>query len=85
MHSVYACMLDPVRFDVPYIPVESLSMQERVRLVDRVLQLGGLRPAHQSPHYLPTCNKQTGVIQPRGDGNGGRHNLPECADRPFGS
>lgn len=26
-------------FDVPYIPVESLSMQERVRLVERVLAL----------------------------------------------
>ena len=30
-------------FDVPYIPVESLSMQERVRLVKRVLDLGGVR------------------------------------------
>lgn len=29
-------------FDVPYIPVESLSMQERVRLVERVLELGGV-------------------------------------------
>lgn len=29
-------------FDVPYIPVESLSMQERVRLVERVLTLAGL-------------------------------------------
>lgn len=29
-------------FDVPYIPVESLSMQERVRLVERVLDLAGL-------------------------------------------
>lgn len=32
-------------FDVPYIPVESLSMQERVRLVERVLDLAGLEPA----------------------------------------
>jgi len=31
-------------FDVPYIPVESLSMQERARLVERVLDLAGLRP-----------------------------------------
>ena len=31
-------------FDVPYIPVESLSMQERVRLVERVLDLGGITP-----------------------------------------
>lgn len=29
-------------FDVPYIPVASLSMQERVRLVERVLDLEGL-------------------------------------------
>ncbi|MBL8748372.1 MAG: ATP-binding protein [Planctomycetes bacterium] len=29
-------------FDVPYIPVQSLSMQERVRLVERVLDLAGL-------------------------------------------
>lgn len=29
-------------FDVPYIPVESLSMQERVRLVERVLDLADL-------------------------------------------
>jgi nicotinamide riboside kinase len=31
-------------FDVPYIPVASLSMQERVRLVERVLDLAGLAP-----------------------------------------
>lgn len=30
-------------FDVPYIPVACLSMQERVRLVERVLALAGLR------------------------------------------
>jgi nicotinamide riboside kinase len=29
-------------FRVPYIPVESLSMQERVRLMERVLDLAGL-------------------------------------------
>ena len=29
-------------FGVPYIPVESLSMQERVRLMERVLELAGL-------------------------------------------
>ena len=29
-------------FRVPYIPVESLSMQERVRLVERVLELAGV-------------------------------------------
>jgi len=31
-------------FDVPYIPVESLPMQERIRLVQRVLELAGVRP-----------------------------------------
>ena len=40
-------------FGVPYIPVESLSMQERVRLVERVLDLTGLErdrtPAVASP------------------------------------
>lgn len=35
-------------FDVPYIPVESLSMQERVRLVERVLDLAGLAPRAQA-------------------------------------
>jgi len=29
-------------FAVPYIPLESLSMQERVRTVERVLQLAGV-------------------------------------------
>jgi hypothetical protein len=29
---------------VPYIPVASLSMQERVRLIERVLALAGLEP-----------------------------------------
>jgi len=41
-------------FSVPYIPVESLAMQERVRLVERVLALTGTEPlangeAHETP------------------------------------
>ncbi|MBL9078651.1 MAG: ATP-binding protein [Planctomycetes bacterium] len=36
-------------FDVPYIPVESLSMQERVRLVERVLDLAGFAPLGGAP------------------------------------
>lgn len=41
-------------FDVPYIPVESLSMQERVRLVERVLDLGGVPLSeHQAPLQKP--------------------------------
>ena len=31
-------------FGIAYIPVESLAMQERVRLVERVLELSGLEP-----------------------------------------
>lgn len=55
-------------FDVPYIPVESLAMQERVRLVDRIVQLGGLRPVHKATRYLPSASQPVGVIQPRGEG-----------------
>lgn len=36
-------------FDVPYIPVESLSMQERVRLVERVLGLAGMPQVGEAP------------------------------------
>lgn len=34
--------------DIPYIPVESLSMQERARLVERVLALAGLTPLDEA-------------------------------------
>ncbi len=37
-------------FAVPYIPVESLSMQERVRLVERVLELSGQPMQQLTPH-----------------------------------
>lgn len=42
------------QFDVPYIPVASLSMQERVRLVERVLQLAGL-PKAFAPNAAPAA------------------------------
>jgi len=45
------------QFDVPYIPVASLSMQERVRLVERVMQLAGLPRAEQPD---PQGTKSTG-------------------------
>jgi len=45
-------------FEVPYIPVESLSMQERTRLVDRVLELGGVERVQPELDYL---NRPTGV------------------------
>ena len=55
-------------FDVPYIPVESLSMQERVRLVERVLDLAGLpqlgerRPTPPLPqHADPAAGVENGL------------------------
>ena len=44
-------------FDVPYIPVESLSMQERSRLVERVLGLAGLprRLPAEAPAFGPAA------------------------------
>ncbi|MEY3160991.1 MAG: hypothetical protein RIT25_982 [Planctomycetota bacterium] len=34
-------------FDVPYLPVASLAMQERVRLIERVLDLVGVAPMNK--------------------------------------
>ena len=39
-------------FSVPYLPVESLSMQERVRLIERVLSLVGAEPRPANAQYL---------------------------------
>ncbi|MEZ5964157.1 MAG: ATP-binding protein [Planctomycetota bacterium] len=39
-------------FSIPYIQVDCLSMQERVRLTDRVLDLAGLRPIKAAKRYL---------------------------------
>ena len=60
-------------FDVPYIPVASLSMQERVRLLQRVLDLAGVRPAAQKAgeDLIP---RQAG---PRTNGNGRNGNGAE--------
>ena len=41
-------------FRVPYIPVESLSMQERVRLLERVLDLAGLDKRSAEKDSEPT-------------------------------
>ncbi|MFT7464204.1 MAG: putative ATPase [Pseudohongiellaceae bacterium] len=35
-------------FSVPYIPMASLSMQERIRMIDRVLSLSGLQRRDQN-------------------------------------
>jgi nicotinamide riboside kinase len=48
-------------FGVPYIPVESLSMQERVRLCERVLSLAGLEPsARESGVLVPPARGKAG-------------------------
>jgi len=60
------------QFDVPYIPVASLSMQERVRLVERVLTL-----AHIQPNGAP----QPATPKPNGQGaNGARPELRAAAN-----
>lgn len=62
-------------FDVPYVPVESLSMQERVRCIDRVLTLAGLEPVAAAASLLGAAPRH-GVVAPRAgvreraDGNG---------------
>jgi nicotinamide riboside kinase len=57
-------------FAVPYIPVESLAMQERVRLIDRVLGLSGLSPTSE---VAPETDTEKGeIIQPVRAGNGHR-------------
>lgn len=37
-------------FRIPYIPLASLAMQERVRLVERILDLAGVLPAEAHEH-----------------------------------
>lgn len=41
-------------FAIPYVPVQSLSMQERVRAVERVLSLAGMTPVTTRGPYLRT-------------------------------
>ena len=51
-------------FDVPYIPVESLSMQERVRLVDRVLDLAGVGVIAEPEPALSARPPKVGIVAP---------------------
>lgn len=52
-------------FGVPYVPVESLSMQERVRCVDRVLTLAGLKHVEPSADAIGEVRAdRSGVIPP---------------------
>ncbi len=67
-------------FAIPYIPVDCLPMQERVRLLERVFSLAGLEPAQGelAPHEL--VPHAAALRQPREssgngspNGNGLRH------------
>jgi nicotinamide riboside kinase len=39
-------------FSIPYVPLQSLSMQERVRTLERVLGLAGMKPVIKPGRYL---------------------------------
>ena len=58
-------------FGIPYIPVESLAMQERVRLVERVLELSGVEPLGEDSKEFelsaggPAESVQAGAMPPR--------------------
>ncbi len=54
------------QFDVPYIPVASLSMQERCRLVERTLQLAGLPRRPADPHGADAARAAAAAQQPPG-------------------
>lgn len=72
-------------FAVPYVPVDCLSMQERVRLVERVLSLAGLAPASAEAPVLTGATAtplREHVLRParapRGNGSGqGTATAPE--------
>ncbi|MBM3991896.1 MAG: hypothetical protein FJ298_12930 [Planctomycetes bacterium] len=63
-------------FAIPYIPVDCLPMQERVRLLERVFSLAGLEPGHAelAPHELvPRAAGATPhARESNGNGNGAR-------------
>ena len=44
-------------FRIPYIPVASLAMQERVRLIERVLDLTGVQPVDRAPREEPAARR----------------------------
>lgn len=39
-------------FSIPYVQIDCMSMQERVRLIDRVLDLAGLQPSKPAKRHL---------------------------------
>jgi len=58
-------------FAVPYLPVESLAMQERVRLIDRVLDLAGLETAVPEKGYLAPAAGAKPAAPERGERRNG--------------
>lgn len=56
-------------FAVPYIPLESLSMQERVRTVERVLSLAGVERGYDAPRR--TVGVEVPPLVTNGHGNAG--------------
>ena len=58
-------------FAIPYVPLESLSMQERVRTVERVLTLAGVEPAVTlAPAARPSRPTPRPVANGNAPGNG---------------
>jgi predicted ATPase len=53
-------------FGVRYIPIDALAMQERVRLVERVLELSGLEPAAEPGDEALVAEPRFRVMQGNG-------------------
>lgn len=59
-------------FRIPYIPIDCLPMQERVRLIERVFALAGLPPASATGtgEYAPERTSERIPLEPPREGNG---------------
>jgi len=51
-------------FSIPYVQIDCLSMQERVRLIDRALGLAGLQPKKANKLYLRAADAPKPVPDP---------------------
>ena len=65
-------------FDVPYIPIDCLPMQERVRLLERVLSLAGAEK-HVPRPKVSVGRKPEGNGESNGNGNGNGHSRSEAS------
>lgn len=68
-------------FRIPYIPVDCLPMQERVRLVERVLALAGVQPLQVEPVLMWPTEASRADELPRRDGNGAARRAENGAGR----